>query len=79
MQELWLSQGHPYIAGDQISVADVFAACELEQPRLAGYDPTETRPVLKKWLDSVRNECAPFYEEAHVVLNKMVARSKAKL
>lgn len=79
MQELWLSQGHQYVAGEQISVADVFAACELEQPRLGGYNPTEGRPVLKKWLEKVKNECAPFYEEAHVVLNKVIAQSKAKL
>lgn len=31
-EELWLSKT-PYIAGDQISAADVWAACEIEQPR----------------------------------------------
>lgn len=32
IEELWLSQGK-YIVGDQLTVADLFAACEIEQPR----------------------------------------------
>lgn len=32
VQDLWLSQGK-YIAGDNITVADIVAASEIEQPR----------------------------------------------
>lgn len=32
MESVWLSPG-PWIAGDEISVADLWAACEIEQPR----------------------------------------------
>ena len=28
----WLGKGNKYIVGDEISVADLFAACEIEQP-----------------------------------------------
>lgn len=31
IETLWLSQNR-YIAGNEISVADLFAACEIEQP-----------------------------------------------
>lgn len=31
IETLWLSQGK-YIVGDEITVADLFAACEIEQP-----------------------------------------------
>ncbi|KAL1514246.1 hypothetical protein ABEB36_003533 [Hypothenemus hampei] len=79
IEELWLGQGHKYITGNTVSVADIFAASELEQPRLAGFDPTEGRPVLKAWLDSVKKDCNPYYDEAHIVLNKIVNKQKAKL
>ena len=32
-----------YLVGDRISVADILAACELEQPSMAGYDVTRDR------------------------------------
>lgn len=76
IEELWLSQGHKYIASDKISAADVFAACELEQPRMAGFDVTEGRPKLKAWLETVRKDCSPFYDEAHVLVNKVANKSK---
>lgn len=31
IEDLWLSQGR-YIVGDELTVADLFAACEIEQP-----------------------------------------------
>lgn len=79
IEELWLSQGRKYIAGDDISVADIFAACELEQPKVAGYDVTKGRPILKAWLETVKEDCNPFYNEAHSVINKIAMKSKAKL
>jgi len=74
IEELWLSQGHTYIASDQISVADLFAACELEQPTMAGFDVTEGRPKLKAWLERVRQECGPFYDEAHAIVYRIAKK-----
>ncbi len=35
--KVWLRGGEkPFLAGEQISVADILAACELEQPSMAG-------------------------------------------
>ncbi|XP_044272666.1 glutathione S-transferase theta-1 [Tribolium madens] len=79
IQNIWLADT-PYLCGDRISVADIFAACEIEQPRIAGFDPTEGRPVLSAWINRVRSEASPFYEEAHVLLNKLVQKGgNAKL
>ncbi|KAI7815383.1 glutathione S-transferase [Rhyzopertha dominica] len=81
IETLWLSQNR-YIAGNEISVADLFAACEIEQPRMAGYDPKNGRPKLAEWLDRVRQETNPFYDEAHEVLNRAVSvfgKEQAKL
>uniref|UniRef100_A0A1Y1LMT7 glutathione transferase n=1 Tax=Photinus pyralis TaxID=7054 RepID=A0A1Y1LMT7_PHOPY len=70
-ERCWL-QSNAFIAGDKISAADIWAACELEQPRMAGYDPAEGRPILSRWLSNVRAELNPYYEEAHKFLNKIV-------
>ncbi|RZC33642.1 GST C domain containing protein, partial [Asbolus verrucosus] len=75
IENIWLADT-PYLSGDQISAADIFAACEIEQTRIAGFDPTEGRPILGAWLEKVRNETSPFYEEAHTVLNKLAQQAK---
>ncbi len=31
VENLWLADGRPYLTGNQISAADIFAACEIEQ------------------------------------------------
>ncbi|CAG9771628.1 unnamed protein product [Ceutorhynchus assimilis] len=79
IETLWLSQGHKYLTGDQISVADIFAACEMEQPRIAGYDVTEGRPLIKTWFERVKQDCHPFYNEAHAIVDKIASKTKAKL
>ncbi|XP_076272573.1 glutathione S-transferase theta-1-like [Rhynchophorus ferrugineus] len=78
--ELFLDQGHKYIAGDNISAADIFAACELEQPRIAGFDVFQEHPKLQTWLESVKRECNPYYQEAHFYVDKLAKKQlNAKL
>ncbi|KAJ8929157.1 hypothetical protein NQ314_018181 [Rhamnusium bicolor] len=77
-EELFLANG-PFINGLKISFADILAACEIEQPRMAGYDAKEGRPVLKSWMERVRNECNPYYDEAHEMVNKIAESSLIKL
>uniref|UniRef100_A0A182N0F0 Uncharacterized protein n=1 Tax=Anopheles dirus TaxID=7168 RepID=A0A182N0F0_9DIPT len=55
----------PFLTGDTISVADLSAACEIEQAKIAGYDPCAGRPHLAAWMASVRDQTNPFYDEAH--------------
>lgn len=74
IETLWLSRG-PYIVGDKISVADLLASCEIEQTRIAGYDARKGRPILSAWMDRVRKETNPFYDEAHTILNKLADKS----
>lgn len=90
VENIWLANS-PFLCGDQITVADIFGACEIEQPRnltfsvffclvdwfflgIAGFQPREGRPVLKAWLDRVREETNPYYDEAHSVLYKLAAK-----
>lgn len=57
----------PYISGDSISVADVFCACEIEQPLAVGFNPLLEVPKVSAWLNKVRKELEPYYSEAHSV------------
>ncbi|XP_026327827.1 glutathione S-transferase theta-1-like [Hyposmocoma kahamanoa] len=72
----WLGRGTDFITGNSITIADLMAACEVEQPRMAGYDPTEKYPNIAKWLPMVREYFNPHYQEAHVILNKVVAKQQ---
>ncbi|XP_077288450.1 glutathione S-transferase theta-1-like [Arctopsyche grandis] len=78
VEEKWLGMGNKYIAGDKLSVADVFGCCEIEQPRMVGYDPKEGRPNLAAWMDRVKAELNPHYDEAHSIVNKIVKKQEAK-
>ncbi|KAF5290518.1 hypothetical protein FQA39_LY03622 [Lamprigera yunnana] len=77
-ENLWLKSG-PFITGDKLTAADIWAACEVEQPRIAGYDPEVGRPILSKWLNNVRKSLSPHYEEAHTFLNKLIAKENKKV
>nr|UCR60999.1 glutathione-S-transferase [Aphelinus asychis] len=77
MENIWLKDT-PFLIGDQISIADILGACEVEQPRMAGFNPRDGRPNLSAWLDRVAKETSPYYEEAHKRLNKLAARSDQK-
>lgn len=45
---------------------------------MAGYDPNEGRPRLAAWMARVADKTSPHYQEAHIILNKVVKRSKER-
>nr|XP_054767423.1 glutathione S-transferase theta-1-like [Lytechinus pictus]XP_054767463.1 glutathione S-transferase theta-1-like [Lytechinus pictus] len=54
-----------WLAGDDISVADVLAVCEMMQNTVNGRDVTEGRPKLRAFLDRVKNRLKPSFDEVH--------------
>jgi len=77
MQSIWLQDGKKdFIAGSSISIADILAACEMEQPGIAGYDVRDKSPVLKAYMERVQDTLNPHYDEAHAAVNKMVEKFK---
>jgi len=76
LNNYWLS-GRPYVAGQEVSIADLLLACEVEQLRLldgAAQGPTfaallEPHPAVRAWLQRVSQQCAPHYEDVHKVLH----------
>uniref|UniRef100_A0A0K8TV27 Glutathione-S-transferase n=1 Tax=Epiphyas postvittana TaxID=65032 RepID=A0A0K8TV27_EPIPO len=73
--QLWLGQGHNFITGDNICVADLLAACELEQPRMAGYDPSAKYANISEWIKRVRSHFNPHYDQGHVIVNKVIEKN----
>ncbi|XP_059511145.1 glutathione S-transferase theta-3-like [Stegostoma tigrinum] len=64
-------QDRPYIAGQEVSLADLVALVELMQPIATGFDPLEGRPKLIEWRERVK--CAvgkELFDEAHAEMMK---------
>lgn len=71
-ERVWLAGGKKnFVIGDSISVADILATCELEQPSMAGYDVTKGRGVLGEYIKRVKGELNPHYDEVSSVVYKM--------
>ncbi|CAH1709208.1 unnamed protein product [Aphis gossypii] len=69
LENIWLKD-KPFLCGDEITISDLVAACEVEQPRIAGFDPLVDRPKLTKWITKVQSKFSPFYKEAHQVVEQ---------
>lgn len=69
MEQVWLKNGSKkYICNDQLSIADIVACCELEQPKMAGFDVRTDRPVLEKYMDGIKAELQPHYDDVHAMI-----------
>lgn len=77
IEQLWLDKNE-FLAGDEISVADILGVCELEQPRMADYDPRNGRPNINAWMDRVQSIMNPHYDDAHSVVYSIIERNKTK-
>lgn len=38
---------------------------------MGGYDARDQFPRIKNWIEDVRKECNPYYDEAHVFVDKI--------
>ena len=58
-------------SGDEISVADLFAVAEVMQPWGAGFDISTTRPRIAAWIDDVKSETQPHYDDSRVYIKQV--------
>lgn len=79
MENIWLAEGNKFITGSKLTAADIWAAAEIEQPKMAGYDPCVGRPKLEAWLKEVKALTNPVYDEAHKVVYKISQSGQSKL
>ncbi|XP_063705800.1 glutathione S-transferase theta-1-like [Culicoides brevitarsis] len=78
MENVWLGDGNRFLTGEKLTVADIWGACEVEQPRMAGFEPREGRPLLEKWLAEVQKATNPVYDEAHEYLRRAEKKFKSQ-
>ncbi|XP_023331921.1 glutathione S-transferase theta-3 isoform X2 [Eurytemora carolleeae] len=80
IEKTWLKEGNQkFMCGDTISVADILAACELEQPSMAGYDVRKDRPILSSYMTRVKDILNPHYDEVHTAVYKMTKKFGGKI
>ena len=65
MLETYFLKDHKFICGDEISIADLQAVCELTQFWVAGSDPCEGRPTIARWMGEVQSTLGPSFDEVH--------------
>ncbi|XP_050435631.1 glutathione S-transferase theta-1-like [Adelges cooleyi] len=75
LNNVWLKDKQ-YLCGNEISIADILAICEIEQTRIAGVDPYFERPILSSWKARVETFLNPFYDEANMAIEKMADKYK---
>ncbi|XP_076853948.1 glutathione S-transferase theta-2 [Brachyhypopomus gauderio] len=68
-----------FLCGDDITLADLLAICELMQPLGAGRDVLKNRPQLQHWSNRVRSALKHSFDEAHSVLYQLRDKATAKL
>ncbi|GFR73801.1 glutathione S-transferase theta-1 [Elysia marginata] len=55
-----------YLAGDEISIADIFGACELMQLNACHeHGLYESSTIVKAWMERVKKDTNPHFDEAH--------------
>ena len=58
-------QEQSYVAGDDITLADLLCICEIMQPASIGYDITKGRPKLAAWMERVKSRLGVVFDDAH--------------
>ncbi|XP_008301352.1 glutathione S-transferase theta-2 [Stegastes partitus] len=69
----------PFLCGDDITVADLLAICELMQPLGGGRDVLKDRPQLQRWRSRVQSAVGEPFDRAHAVLYALRDRRRARL
>ncbi|TDH13414.1 hypothetical protein EPR50_G00057180 [Perca flavescens] len=78
LEDMFLRR-QPFLCGDDITVADLLAVCELMQPEMSGRDVLQRRPGLQRWRGRVQAAVGEAFHRAHAVLYAVRDRHAAKL
>ncbi|XP_038668345.1 glutathione S-transferase theta-2 [Scyliorhinus canicula] len=76
LESMFLKQ-QPFLCGDEITLADLLAICELMQPLGADRDILKDRPTLNAWRTRVQSALGKTFDDVHAFLYQL--RNKARL
>ncbi|XP_062873740.1 glutathione S-transferase theta-2 [Trichomycterus rosablanca] len=68
-----------FLCGDDITVADLLAVCELMQPLGGGRDVLQNRPRLQQWRTRVQSAAEESFHQIHSLLYKLRDKHTSKL
>ncbi|XP_071481597.1 glutathione S-transferase theta-1-like [Diadema antillarum] len=78
--ESYFLQDKPFLCGDDISIADLFAVNEVIQVEPTRYDTLEQRPRIKNWVGRVRETLTPeLFDDVTKMIIKLKELKKSKL
>ncbi|XP_036333639.1 glutathione S-transferase theta-1 [Rhagoletis pomonella] len=69
LEEIWLKDNN-FVVENEITVADLFGCCEVEQIKLTQYDVGKKFPKTAEWMQRVRAQANPHYDAAHAFIYK---------
>ncbi|XP_047482602.1 glutathione S-transferase theta-1-like [Penaeus chinensis] len=62
----------PFIAGDHLTIADLLAACEFEQPIAGGYSMSQP---IQDFIERVKSQIGPDYDELHSTMRDFAVKA----
>ena len=77
LESYFLRDRH-YLCGNDMTLADLLCICELQQPVASGHNIYAQRPVLKQWMERVRERLHPHFDEASKMIYKLQSITKAE-
>ena len=67
-----------FLCGNEISIADLVACCEMMQPIACGEKPYEGHSKLAAWHERVKARLQPQFDEVHSVLYRVGEKYSTK-
>ena len=64
MENYFLARGD-FLAGNDITLADILGICEVMQVISLGYPVERNRPRMKRWMKQVKQRLQPHFDELH--------------
>ena len=69
-------QKHDYVAGNHLTIADLFGISELQQLIALGYNITRGRHHLAVWMERGKNELSPHFDDVHTKIMQFGGKFK---
>ncbi|XP_047674958.1 glutathione S-transferase theta-2 [Tachysurus fulvidraco] len=68
-----------FLCGDDLTLADLLAVCELMQPLAGGRDVLMNRPRLQEWKSRIQSVLGDSFDQAHKILYRVKDKHISKL
>ena len=67
-----------FVAGDEISIADLKPLCELTELWMTDIKPYEAGSRIEQWMNDCKEKLQPHFDDAHKPVNAMIEQGVFK-